>query len=105
MLFLSQDPPLNNELESAFDENHPYYDAKSSRDNPKWCVVHVEFRKKLDSLVKLKELQKYAKAGGVLEDMQVLKQSRLSVSKVRKLEWDFVCQLAGINAATLENED
>lgn len=38
-------------------------------------------------MIKLKELQKYAKDGGNLENMQVLKQSRLSVSKVAKKEW------------------
>ena len=38
-------------------------------------------------MIKLKELQKYSKDGGVLENMQVLKQSRLSVSKVSKNEW------------------
>ena len=38
-------------------------------------------------MIKLKELQKFAKAGGSLENMQVLKQSRLSVSKVTKKEW------------------
>ena len=38
-------------------------------------------------MVSLKELQKFAKDGGVLENMQVLKQTRLSVSKVTKKEW------------------
>ena len=38
-------------------------------------------------MIKLKELQKFAKDGGILENMQVLKQSRLSVSKVTKEEW------------------
>ncbi|KAL8767315.1 MAG: hypothetical protein Q9209_006153 [Squamulea sp. 1 TL-2023] len=76
--------------ESAFDREHPYYDEKSTRDKPKWCVVHVEFRRKFNDIVTLKELQRYAKPGGVLENMQTLKMSRLSVSKVSKKEWDFV---------------
>lgn len=38
-------------------------------------------------MIRLKALQKYAKDGGVLENLQVLKQSRLSVSKVTKKEW------------------
>ena len=38
-------------------------------------------------MIKLKELQKYSKDGGTLENMKVLKQSRLSVSKVTKQEW------------------
>ncbi|KAL9098080.1 MAG: hypothetical protein Q9163_006189 [Psora crenata] len=79
--------------QSAFDQGHPYYDAKSVRDNPRWCVVHVEFRQKFPQVIKLRELQKYAKDGGVLQGLQTLKQSRLSVSKVSKQEWDFIMGL------------
>ena len=82
--------------ESAFDPEHPYYDEKSDREKPKWCLVHVEFRQKFPEIIKLKELQKYAKEGGVLENMQVLKQSRLSVSKVTKKEWNFITSLVDV---------
>ncbi|MCJ1276320.1 hypothetical protein MMC21_004125 [Puttea exsequens] len=82
--------------ESAFDPEHPYYDEKSARENPKWCVVHVAFRQKFQDIIKLKELQKYAKEGGVLENMQTLKTTRLSVSKVSKQEWDFIMGLAEV---------
>ncbi len=44
-------------------------------------------------MIKLKELQIYARDGGVLEHLQTLKQSRLSVSKVTKKEWDFIMGL------------
>ncbi|KAI4198773.1 MAG: hypothetical protein LQ346_002701 [Caloplaca aetnensis] len=76
--------------ETAFDPEHPYYDAKSTREKPKWCVVHVEFRRKFPELVTLKELQRFAKPGGVLENMQTLRITRLSVSKVTRKEWDFI---------------
>ena len=89
--------------ESAFDPGHPYYDEKSVRDSPKWCVVGVEFRKKLDNFIKLKELQKYSQQGGILQGMQVLKMSRLSVSRVTKREWDFICELAAIDPVSLES--
>lgn len=79
--------------ETAFDPEHPYYDDKSDREKPKWCLVHVEFRQKFPDIIKLKELQKYTRDGGVLEHMQMLKQSRLSVSKVTKKEWDFIMGL------------
>ena len=55
--------------------------------------MHVEFRRKFPKLIKLKELQKYAKDGGILRNMQTLRQSRLSVSKVSKKEWDFIMSL------------
>ncbi|MCJ1385245.1 hypothetical protein MMC17_008366 [Xylographa soralifera] len=80
--------------ESAFDAEHPYFDSKSVRDNPKWFVVHVKYQLKFREIIKLKDLQKFAQAGGVLADMQTLRQSRLSVSKVSKKEWDFIWNLA-----------
>ncbi|KAI1614509.1 PUA-like domain-containing protein [Exophiala viscosa] len=81
--------------ESAFDPDHPYYDPKSDREKPKWELVHVEFVKKFDKIVTLKELKSYALNGGVLENMQTLKQSRLSVSAVTPAEWRFVLNVAG----------
>ncbi|KAL8663500.1 MAG: hypothetical protein Q9202_003810 [Teloschistes flavicans] len=78
---------------SAFDKEHPYHDEKSTEDKPKWCVVHVEFRRKFPNMVSLKELQQFAKPGGTLENMQTLRMSRLSVSKVSKKEWDFIHSL------------
>ena len=86
--------------ESAFDQNHPYHDPNSTRDKPQWDVVHVEFRKKFKDLVKLKDLQKFAKPGGVLENLQTLRQSRLSVSKVSKKEWEFI-----LGQAEIEEEE
>ncbi|KAL9067387.1 MAG: hypothetical protein Q9161_006896 [Pseudevernia consocians] len=82
--------------ETAFDPEHPYFDEKSDREKPKWCLVHVKFAQKFTKMIKLKELQKYAKDGGVLENMQVLKQTRLSVSKVAKKEWDFIMDLIDV---------
>src|SRR4051812_43009825 len=49
---------------SAFDPDHPYYDPKSDRDKPKWEMVKVEFVKKFDGLVTLRELKSFS--GGAL---------------------------------------
>ena len=59
--------------------------------------MHVAFRQKFPELLFLKELQKYGENGGVLENLQTLKQSRLSVSKVSKKEWDFIINISGIS--------
>jgi len=54
-------------------------------------VVHVVFRQKLNTPVTLKELKAYqSEKGNPLENMQMLKLSRLSVSKVSAEEWDFL---------------
>lgn len=80
-------------IESAFDPDHPYYDEKSSRENPKWECVHVEFRRKFDQPVTLETLKSYALSGKALENMQTLRQSRVSVSRVTPQEWNFIMGL------------
>ncbi|KAK1251274.1 hypothetical protein MKX07_005829 [Trichoderma sp. CBMAI-0711] len=84
----------------------PYYDPSSSKDNVRWNLVHVEFRKKFAVPIGLKELRDLGKPGGPLENMQMLKQSRLSVSRVSKEEWEALCELADRKAkdAGLEHE-
>nr|RBQ85269.1 hypothetical protein FVER53263_03501 [Fusarium verticillioides] len=72
----------------------PYYDPKSTKEKPIWDLVHVEFRKKFAVPIGLKELRELGKPGGPLEMMQLLKQSRLSVSKVSSEEWKYLCELA-----------
>ena len=90
---------------SAFEKEHPYFDPKSVRDKPKWCVVHVDFRMKFDEIIPLKDLQRFSKQGGILESMQVLKMSRLSVSNVRKKEWDFILGLADVDPTAFKAID
>lgn len=87
-------PPANlHRPESAFNPASPYYDPKSSRDNPKWELVHVRFVRKLPELVPLSELRKHAQPDGALKDLEMLKQSRLSVSAVKPREWHFILGL------------
>lgn len=88
-----QDSNSRINIESAFDTAHPYYDPKSTREAPKWEVVHVEFRKKFKDLVKLTELKSFGKPGGALENLQMLKQGRLSVSAVTGKQWKFIMGL------------
>lgn len=79
---------------SAHDPKAPYYDAKSKPDDPKWSVVHVRFRSKFANFIGLKELREMGKPGQPLENMQLLKQSRLSVSRVSPAEWDYLMSVA-----------
>lgn len=77
---------------SQFDPKSAYYDAKSSVERPKWFAPFVEFREKFDDILSLEDLKKY-RDEGLLKDMEVLKMSRLSVTKVRPDEWDFVLKI------------
>ena len=81
--------------ESAFDPKHPYYDPKSDRKKPKWELVHVVGVHKFVNLVTLKELKAHMGPGKPLENLQTLKQSRLSVSSVTGKEWNFIMNLSG----------
>lgn len=54
----------------------------------------MEFRSKFAQQIGLKELREMGKMGGPLESMQLLKQSRLSVSRVSQAEWDYLNSVA-----------
>jgi len=56
--------------------------------------VHVEFRSKFLVPIGLKELRALGGPGGPLGEMQVLKQSRLSVSRVSADEWEYLVGVA-----------
>ncbi|RSL52730.1 hypothetical protein CEP53_007997 [Fusarium sp. AF-6] len=94
------------EDKSARTPGAPYYDPKSTKEKPIWDLVHVEFRKKFAVPIHLKELRELGKPGGPLEAMQLIKQSRLSVTKVSADEWNMLCELADEKAAEagLEHE-
>ncbi|KAI1264689.1 DUF55-domain-containing protein [Xylariaceae sp. FL1019] len=79
---------------SAHDPNTAYYDPKSKPEDPKWSVVHVKFRSKFANSIGLQELKELGKTGQPLEDMQMLRQSRLSVSRVSPAEWEFLMNVA-----------
>jgi predicted RNA-binding protein with PUA-like domain len=76
---------------SAHDPEAPYYDPKSKPEDPKWSVVHVVFKQKLKTPVTLKEMKTWqGTKGHPLENFQMLKLARISVSKVSKGEWEFL---------------
>lgn len=82
-----------NNIESAFDKEHPYYDEKSKKDNPRWFNVHVIHKETFPNFIPLKQLSSYTIRDGALADMQLFKQTRLSVSKVSEKEWNFITKL------------
>ncbi|KAK3997826.1 hypothetical protein QBC44DRAFT_314518 [Cladorrhinum sp. PSN332] len=87
---------------SAHDPKAAYYDPKSSSDDPKWSVVHVKFNKKFKAPIGLKELKEMGGAGKPLEKMQMIRQSRLSVSKVSQGEWEYLLGVAEKKASEKE---
>lgn len=73
--------------ESQFQRSSKYYDARATREKPRWFNVAVRLRKKLDTPVLLKDL----KVQKALEHMPLFTQSRLSVQTVPDACWDYIC--------------
>lgn len=80
--------------ETAFDPKDPYYDPKSDKAKPKWYCVGVEFVEKFENVVDLHTIKRHAEKGGELEGMQLVTNSRLSVCRVSRKEWEFILGLA-----------
>jgi len=73
---------------TQFDPASPYFDARSSPDDPRWVCVDVRFVRKT-RLVPLAELREHAE----LAAMPVLQRgNRLSITPVGEGEWRFVTE-------------
>ena len=72
--------------ETQFDRKGKYYDAKATRQAPRWFNVDVKFVRKT-RLLGLPELRSYAELAG----MRLLaKGNRLSITPVDPSEWNFI---------------
>ncbi len=76
--------------ESAFDAKSDYFDAKSTRERPRWFCVEVVHEEDLPRTVTLDEIKKIAR----LKNMVLLHNSRLSVQPVTEDEFRTICNLA-----------
>jgi predicted RNA-binding protein with PUA-like domain len=73
-----------------FDEKSRYFDPKSSKENPRWILVDVEFVRKLSRNITLAEI----KAEKSLADMILTRKgNRLSIMPVEKKHWDKILSL------------
>jgi predicted RNA-binding protein with PUA-like domain len=76
---------------SQFDRKSDYYDAASKREEPRWYLVDVKFKRKLKRTIALTELKERA---AELEGFPLLARgNRLSVLPVTKAQWDFILKL------------
>ncbi len=75
---------------TCWDPKSPYYDSKSTEDNPRWIMVDIEFVEKFAAVVPLATL----KETPGLEDMMVTRRGmRLSIQPVTSSEWRRVVKL------------
>lgn len=76
---------------TAWDPGSPYYDPKSSPENPRWFMVDVKFYKKYPRMITLEELKQQPE----LNEMPLLKRgSRLSIMPVTQHQWEIINKLA-----------
>ncbi len=76
---------------TAFDADSAYYDPKSDPEKPRWFVVDVKLKKKLEQAVTLKAL----KTQSALGTMRLLQRgNRLSVMPVTRKEWHHIVKMA-----------
>jgi predicted RNA-binding protein with PUA-like domain len=76
---------------TAWDPTHPYYDPKSTKDEPRWYTVDVAFERYTKGFISLKELKEYKDTE--LRGMVLLSNSRLSVQPVTQEQYDFIMAL------------
>ena len=78
---------------TQFDPDSNYYDAKSNPDDPRWCLVDVEFVRKTKRNITLTEM----KAHPALDDMILTRRgNRLSVMPVGSDQWDYIMSLQAL---------
>lgn len=79
---------------TQFNPESDYYDPKSTQENPRWVSVDIKLTKVFPRLITLAEI----KAQQQLENMVLVKQSRLSTQPVTEDEWKFINNLSNANA-------
>jgi predicted RNA-binding protein with PUA-like domain len=82
---------------TQFDSKDPHYDAKSSKDAPRWDMVDVRYVRPLARYIPLDELKKihheHKGKGGALANLALFTKARLSVQPITEQEWDFILEL------------
>jgi predicted RNA-binding protein with PUA-like domain len=75
---------------SQFDPKSDYYDPASKREEPRWLLVDVGYKRKLKRTITLAELKDRPQ----LQDLALVKKgNRLSVMPVSRSEWDDILSL------------
>jgi predicted RNA-binding protein with PUA-like domain len=72
---------------TAFNPKSPYYDPKTSPDNPRWFMVQVKFERKLKNPITLKDIKNNPKLAKLT---LVQKGNRLSVMPIKSNEWETI---------------
>ena len=75
---------------TQFDPDDQHYDPKSDPDDPRWCLVDVQFERKLESVISLAEIKAHA---GLDDMILVRKGNRLSIMPITEAHWNIILSL------------
>jgi predicted RNA-binding protein with PUA-like domain len=76
--------------DSAWNPNSPYFDPKSTPEQPRWHMVDVRYQRKLRRCITLQELKQHSELGS----MALLRPgNRLSITPVTPAQWHFILAL------------
>ena len=75
---------------TQFDPDSKYHDPKSDSENPRWCLVDVEFVRKLEQPITLAELKAHPGLDGMI---LTRRGNRLSIMPVSDEHWDLILTL------------
>ena len=77
---------------TQFDPKAKYFDPKSKESDPKWHLVDVRFVQKFEHPVTREAM----KEESALDNMELFRLSRLSITPVREEEWNKIMEMAGV---------
>lgn len=82
---------------TQFEKKDPHYDPSSTKENPKWSMVDVQFVRMTKRFIPLAELkvhhQAHKTSGGPLKEMALFTRQRLSVQPLTDEEFAFALSL------------
>uniref|UniRef100_A0A2D4FPW3 Thymocyte nuclear protein 1 n=3 Tax=Micrurus TaxID=8634 RepID=A0A2D4FPW3_MICCO len=92
---------------TQFEKGNPHYDASSTKEDPRWSMVDVQFVRMTHRFLPLAELkahhQAHQKSGGPLKEMALFTRPRLSVQPVTDEEFEFILSLEKGTRESQEN--
>ena len=78
--------------DTQFKPKSPYFDPKSTREEPRWQLVDIAFERKLARIVSLDEIKRHAAELG--EEFALIRRgNRLSVLPVTAAQWTYLLSL------------
>ena len=74
---------------TAWDKSDPHFDARSTKEDPKWFMVDVKLTRRTKRCITLDEIKKQSE----LQNMQLVRRGRTSVQIVTPEEWECILKM------------